>query len=237
MMEGINRLVTGMEQEARKLEIVTNNLANISTPSFKKVLVEYTGTSESNSADNKNAENKNCFMITDFSQGMITNTNNPADLAIDGDGFFVIETPSGTRYTRDGSFKISGDGKLMTYDDNFVLDEQNRPITVGSTKFEVGTNGEIIVNGIKTAKLKLVSFEKNNRLLKAGHNFYESNGMTEINASPQVLQGSIESSNVNTMMEMCNMINIMRKYESYQKMMQFLNESIQSANREVGRVS
>ncbi len=236
MMEGLNRIITGMEQEVRKFEVISNNLANISTTGFKSNLVEFTVAPGSKKMEKKNSENNDCSMITDFNQGVVNTTNNSFDFAIEGEGFFAIETKNGTRYTRDGSFKTDGEGALVTHDNNFVLDSQNKHIYINNARFTVNTKGEIVSDGKKVAEIKLVTFENPAKLVKLGFNLFDNNEMEELKTSAEIQQGAIESSNVNVMMEMAKMISIMRKYESYQKIVNVINDSMQAANQQVGKV-
>ncbi|MBI5416528.1 flagellar basal-body rod protein FlgF [Candidatus Poribacteria bacterium] len=236
MMEGLNRLIEGMEREGRKFEIITNNLANTSTAGFKKDLVEFTKMLDIGPKEiSKTPGDDNMVVLTDHTQGSINETNNNLDFAIEGTGLFVIDTPQGIRYSRDGNFCLNNENKLVTYDGYPVLDENNKPIIINKSKINVSSEGDIFVDDKKTTKFKLVTFENMSKLVKLGQNLFTCEGTKELKANVVLHQGAIESSNVNVMLEMSSMITIMRKYESYQKMIQFVNESIQSANREVGR--
>lgn len=157
----------------------------------------------------------------DLSQGELRPTGNPLDLAISGRGFFVVETPSGQRYTRGGSFAVDRDGFLVTRSGHRVMG-QGGPIQLGPGAVQVVVNeqGEVILNGEHVGTLMVVDFPQGTELA------YEGGGLIRAEGEPQeargfsVKQGFLEKSNVSPVEEMVKLLLISRSFESYQKALQ-----------------
>ncbi|MGE5405458.1 MAG: flagellar hook-basal body protein, partial [Candidatus Saccharibacteria bacterium] len=176
-------------------------------------------------------------VATDYSTGIPRPTENTNDLAIRSDGYFTIETPDGIRYTRDGSFKLSSDGRLVTTDGYPVMG-QNGYIEPKGT-FQVDEKGNVSVNGEALDYLKIVHFDDQKLLKKLGTNLFEAaegqEGQTMEN--PEVLQGFLETSNVNAVQEMVDLITVVRAYEVCQKMVQAEDEILSKSVNDVGRLA
>lgn len=172
-------------------------------------------------------------LFTDFEQGSFKQTSSDPDMALGGKGFFAVETPQGERYTRNGNFTVGVEGYLETKEGYPVLGENGR-LFLQDTKFTVNKNGEVYVRPIQNTdadsvlldRLKLVTFENDRYIAKQGSSLYKD---TEISGPaisadgdirPTVLQGFIESSNVNVVNEMVSMIEVNRAYEANQKSIQ-----------------
>jgi flagellar basal-body rod protein FlgF len=159
-------------------------------------------------------------MVRDYSEGALSRTGNPLDLGIKGKGWFAVETPLGTRYTRNGQFTLNADGEVVTSNGHRVLSENDTPVVIdpGTTKIEVTGDGTVKAGEIAT-KLKLVEFEDESVLRKTANTLYR----TEVEVDPpdaanaKVVQGALESSNVEAILEITDMIQTMRDYQSTQK--------------------
>ncbi len=175
--------------------------------------------------------------FTDFSQGALKTTGNNLDLAIEGKGFFEVLTPQGSRFTRKGTFSLSADGKLVTNDGFPVLrqgtpgvDPQSRVIQLpeGSKNLAVTNKGEIYSNGQQLASLSLVDFENNENIRKMGNALYAmidpAKANMNLNPNVTVHQGFVESSNVNIVKEMTDMIAASRQFETNQKAIKTFDE-------------
>jgi flagellar basal-body rod protein FlgG len=184
-------------------------------------------------------------VYTVFEQGSMKSTGNPFDLALEGNGFFVIDTPEGERYTRNGSFILGKEGYLLTKDGYYVMGE-NGPISLKKNNFKVDEDGNIYINAKykedplrlvsmeenmweqyeKLDRLKLVEFEDSRYLKKVGNSFWKStefSGEAEIigkGQRPRVIEQFLETANVNPVTEMVKMIEINRAYEANQKTIQ-----------------
>jgi flagellar basal-body rod protein FlgG len=184
-------------------------------------------------------------VFTVFTQGSLKQTENPFDLALEGEGFLSVLLPDGERYTRNGSFLLNDEGYLVTKHGEFVLGE-NGPIKVKKNNFVIDQDGVIYQNATfsgderrlvsleenewenleRVDRLKIVDFKRLRYLKKMGNSFWrdtEESGPAEIavgDRRPKVRQGFLESSNVNVVTEMVRMIEVQRTYEANQKMIQ-----------------
>lgn len=255
MIQGIYSSTAGMINQQIMLEVITNNLANVNTSGYKRDEISFSGmlnvlsTSKSRfpvsaSANAVNPEfagldTVSAKFTTDFAQGSIRRTDNPLDLALDGSGFFVIQHANGTRYTRSGNFSLDSTGRLVTVDGYPVMGI-NGVVQIQGDQVEIDSAGQVITDGMPVAKLKLVDFQGTNGLVKAGNNtFMIANAILaeEMHATAQVKQGFLELSNVNAVYEMAKMIEAMRVYESYQKTIQLISETLEKASDELGKIS
>ncbi|RKX96049.1 MAG: flagellar biosynthesis protein FlgC, partial [Spirochaetes bacterium] len=199
-------------------------------------------------------------VYTRFTQGAFKQTNNPFDVALEGKGFFTIQTDNGERYTRNGSFLIDKDGFLVTKDGYKVLGEKG-PIQLKKNNFIVDQDGNIFENkdymgdplrlvsqeenewknAVLVDRLKIVNFPKVRFIKKVGESLYRStqySGTASIivDNRPKVRQGFLEQSNVNPVIEMVNLIEVHRTYEANQKMIQSEDAALGRVINEVGRV-
>ncbi|WP_352419433.1 flagellar hook-basal body protein [Proteiniborus sp.] len=177
-------------------------------------------------------------IATDYTAGIITETGNKLDFALQGDGFFKVQTPNGVAYTRDGSFTLDANGELVTNEGHAVLG-QNGPIVLGQESFEVNEYGDIIIEGQVEYNLDIVKIDNKEYLRKQGDNLYttvDNVDAQEARFDGQVLAGYLETSNVNTIKEMVNMITAQRSYESNQKVIQAQDQLLDKVVNELGRV-
>lgn len=190
-----------------------------------------------------------------FEQGSLMETGSEFDFALEGDGFFTLETPNGIRYSRNGSFTISGDGYVVDNHGNYLLSEQGR-IRVARNNFKVDkqanimTNADVAFDGftsmtsndwqseISLGKLKLVDFKHKRYLVREGNHLYAEtkfSGVPQDLENPKVLQGFLEKSTVQPVDEMVRMIEVQRLYEANQKVIQTQDELIGHAVNRVMR--
>ncbi|ODN69344.1 flagellar hook-basal body complex protein [Methylobrevis pamukkalensis] len=165
----------------RKLDVIADNVANITTDGFKRQSLNFEEFAMPKARANtfERPDRINAFVsdwttTTDFSTGSIEQTGNPLDVALGGDGFFAVQTPEGERYTRAGSFQIDQTGRLVTSDGLPVLGEAGEILfEADETGIEIGANGSVATTaGIKD-RLKIVSFDDNRLLEKIGDNLYD----------------------------------------------------------------
>ncbi len=257
MVRGLYTAYTGMVNQQKRLDTITNNLANASTTAYKRegltaksfeemYTVKVNDLSEASiirrigtmSLGVKIGEN-----YTDYSQGSFKSTEGTYDLAIEGNGFFSISFTNkkgeeSIKYTRDGEFVTDNTGALRTKDGDYVLGEGG-PINIPTDATQIGitTTGEIYADGQYIDTIKVTDFEDYNYLKKYGENMYDAiDGATEIESTALLRQGYLEVSNINVVKEMVEMITITRAYESNQKAVQTADDMIQKAVNEVGKV-
>lgn len=245
---------TGMEAQQLNLNTIANNLANVNTPGFKRSKIEFQDllyqTPRASGSDSgggnlvpTGVEVGNGSRVAStskvFTQGQLTNTGEKLDIAIEGDGFYEIQRPDGTRaYTRDGSFKLNAQGQVVTADGMPVL-SGFQPIPAGATSISVSQDGEVTVQsatGNTTFSLQLARFANPAGLRSLGGNLYEetaASGTPELGKPGeqgfgQTIQGYIENSNVNIVEEMVNLIIAQRAYEINSKSIQTSDEMLQN---------
>lgn len=215
MVPGIYRLIDGSLAQKLRFDSIANNLANINTNAFKKDIISF----------NQILTLKNSSTI-DFAPGPIRFTGNKLDVALDRPGFFKIQTPRGTRYTRDGSFSLNVDGILVTQNGNIVLG-QNGPIKINGGNVSIESDGTVVVGNERVDKIVVVDFKQPQLLRKEGNSCYRYGGeqgdiFTAENVTVQ--NGYIEKSNVNPTEEMIKMVETLRVFESAQKAIQCMDE-------------
>jgi flagellar basal-body rod protein FlgF/flagellar basal-body rod protein FlgG len=233
-----NALLVGLSRQValgRELDVIANNIANINTAGFKadgSIFEEYV--SPTASADNFLSGDRRVSFVqdratwVDMSQGPVERTNNPLDVAINGKGYLVVQTPRGERYTRNGGLQISNTGELVTSEGYQVLGEsgpitfqpKDRSITIsedGTISAREGSN----TTDSQRGQLRIVSFDQPGLLQKDGSSTFTA----PANAAPQadkisrVAQGAIEKSNVRSVIEMSRMIEVTRSYTQVANML------------------
>lgn len=257
MVRGLYTAYTGMVNQQKRLDTITNNLANASTNGYKregataKAFSEYLTVKANDrtvgyitepighmSLGVKIGEN-----YTDYSQGSFKSTGNTYDLAIEGNGFFSISFTNkngeqSIKYTRDGEFTIDSEGTLRTKDGDYVQGEGGDIyIPTDATSVAITSTGEIYADGDYVDTISIVDFEDYNYLKKYGENMYETvDGAVQKDTGALIHQGYLETSNINVVSEMVEMITISRAYESSQKAVQTADSMLDKAVNEVGRV-
>jgi flagellar basal-body rod protein FlgF len=231
-----NTLLVSVSQQVAaydSMDTIANNLANISTPGFKRdstIFEEYV--QQAKPAEDETGQQKISFVwnagtARDLSSGRIEQTNAPLDLAINGKGYFVVQTANGPRYTRDGHFTIDSAGKLVTEDGDPVQGTGGSiTITPQDGDIFVSRDGTITGGGTTPSspstlgKLQLVQFDNETQLSKEGATLYSTTQATQPAPSATIRQGAIESSNVEPVVEMSHMIEVMRAYQAVSNIMQ-----------------
>jgi len=258
MIRGLYTAVSGLITQEAKQNVITNNMANVNTVGFKgdtlavKKFDDVLIANYDKIAGGKNVKNvigslsmgsKIDEVDTDFSTGMIQDTDKWTDFAVEGRGFFSVQRNDGISskemYTRDGHFHVNATGYLVNDNGDNVLginqsNGNKEPIYVGKDKFVSDNQGNLNIDGNPKYKLSTVDFNDYKALKKVGDNLYEGTNPVDNNAV--VKQNSLEKSNVNVINEMVNMMTVMRTFETNQKMVQAMDETLGKAVNEVGTV-
>jgi flagellar basal-body rod protein FlgF len=249
-----NTLLVGLSRQTlleRQLDVVANNIANVNTTGYKadsSLFEEFltSGAHEDNfvGADRRVSYVQDRATYRDFSQGAADQTKNPLDLAIDGSGFLVVQTPAGERYTRDGGLQLNNQGQLVTVAGNPVLGTSG-PIVFQPTDHDINVApdgtitvvaGNSMVDSVR-GKLRLVSFADAQKLLKEGANLYSAGeGAAQPDATSVVQQGFIEKSNVSAVSEMSRMIEVTRAYTQISTLLQQQSDLHKTAIQQLAEV-
>lgn len=257
MVKGLYTAYTGMVNQQKRLDVLTNNLANSATTGFKKegtvsqsfdhmYAIKIKDSSENylnRRIGSVSLGAKIGEVYTDFTQGAFQVTDNTFDFALEGEGFFGISFTNkagetSIKYTRDGAFTLREDGFLVTKDGDFVLNAQGNPIQLNTAaEIKVNRLGHILENGVMVDQLGVFDFEDYNFLEKYGENMVQPvEGAVMKEADGKVRQGFLEASNVNVISEMVEMINITRAYETNQKIIQATDSTLDKVVNQVGKV-
>ncbi len=251
MSQGLFVALSGAKLQELKLENISNNLANANTSGYKKDVisartfifdlenafdqispVKYPEESIHLPAAKKGIYAESLFYGTDFSQGFLKNTENRLDIALDGPGFFAVETPFGERYTRQGSFSLNSDGELLTPDGYKVRGQGLNNLT--NDNLEIDENGNVFVEGEPRGSIDIVEFANPALLQKEGHSLYalKTDKADEIAPNKtRVKQGFLEMPNIEVANEIVNLIQVQRMYEAYQKTMTTIDENTRNILR------
>lgn len=258
MLKSLNTAATGMTAQQTNMDVVANNIANVSTNGFKRSRAEfedlmYQTQKEPGAASGMNAVSPNGVQVglgvragavqKDFAGGNAQVTKNPLDIQIEGAGFFQILTPDGqAAYTRDGAFKKDPNGRMVDKNGNVLQPEITIPPDVSG--LEISANGEVrIIQGLNDApqtigQIDIVNFVNPAGLKALGKNLFAqtpSSGQAiasrpGLNGTGYLSQGQLESSNVNIVDEMVNMITSQRAYETNSKVIQASDQMLQTIN-------
>ncbi len=258
MIRGLYTSAYGMLEESKRMDVISNNLANVNTNAFKKdsvVLESFpevlmarindtaSKTNPSGRIGNMQLGSDVGEIFTYYTQGQLASTSSSLDMAFKNsdNAFFTIGVPDAEGeiiqyYTRDGAFTLNSYNELVTNEGYAVLGE-NGVITLSGEDFTVAEDGTIYENGEMLDKLLIKSFSDTTTLRKLGSNLVETTDATEEEPfSGTVMQGFIEQSNVNVIKEMVDMIAVTRAYEANQKVLQAQDGTLERAVNEIGSV-
>lgn len=259
MLRGLYTAVSGLVTLEKQQTNISNNIANATTTGFKNDILitksfdEVMLQNKDKVVGNKNVTQKLGSISlgaeidtieTAFTQGDLANTEKTTDFAIDGRGFFVVQRNTGTGteavYTRDGNFKVGVDGNLITTNGDKVLGVNKNtgavePIFVGGNEILLDSGNNVFLGNVATHTLATADFEDYSSLEKIGDNYYRGEDPI-MNANVYVEQGFLESSNVNIANEMINMMTTMRSFETNQRVLTIIDETLSKAANEIGVV-
>lgn len=230
-----------MMDNQRMVDIVSSNLSNEATPGYKSdqgVQGDFAEFLMRNLASGQDIGKMTmgsyvAGVATNFGQGTITTTGRGLDVAINGNGFFAVQTPQGVRYTRDGSFSRDSQGDLVTQSGYRVLDAQGKPIQLPTTDVTISGNGQIATaNGQAVGQLGFFSLATP---VHQGEGLYSGTP----GGQPQgvIEQGALEQSNVDVTEEMTNMMSAMRTFQASSQVLKAIDGALQKAANDIGRVS
>ena len=238
-----NTLLVGLSQQMalrRNMDIIAHNLANLETaaykaehPAFKSYVQDILN------ADGDPDEVKfvdDYGMVRDTSEGQFERTSSPLDVAIGGKGYFVVETPDGPQYTRNGHFRLNAEGQMVSTDGWPVLDINNQAIffTPQDTDLRIAKDGSISTALGEKGRLAVVTFENEAALERTGGTLYKTDALPEPSDNAELIQGSVEGSNVIAIAEITNMIEVMRAYDTATRLVKNAEDLSKKAISELG---
>ena len=245
MNSGMYSAVSGNIGTMERMDVITHNLANINTYGFKKdrmvfesVLKNAKNPTLSGGSMTEGPVLSDFTVATDYSPGSLKQTGNPLDISLDGDGFFVVNTPNGKAYTRQGNFHMDSDNRLVN-SEGYELQGDGGPITTKGGKVEIDIKGGVFVDGQQVGTIDVVDFPKPYDLKKIGGTLFVPSdpSVTEQPAvGTRVRQGTIEESNVQSISEMVLLIENTRCYEQCVKTIQSYDQMASKAANELGKV-
>lgn len=199
----------------RELEIVANNLANMNSTAFKAERVLFDDVMKKAGGSDPVSFVIDRASYTDYKTGPLIRTENTFDLAINGEGWFSVQTPQGVQYTRDGRFVVSPAGELTALDGSPVLDEGGAAILIPpeETEISIGNDGTITAGEIQVGRIAVYEFDNEQDLVRDAAGRYESLALPDIAAGASIVQGAIEGSNVDPIHEVTRLIELSRAYE------------------------
>jgi flagellar basal-body rod protein FlgF/flagellar basal-body rod protein FlgG len=245
MDSGFYAACTGLLAQTDALDLTANNLANLSTAGYKGQLEFYRSLDASMANHHISPLNQavNNFGVlggtaVDLKTGEFQKTGNDLDLAIEGQGFFVVKSPAGIRYSRNGSFHTDAAGNLLTATGDTVMGEQG-PVQLPSGEITISSDGTISQEGSVVATMKLVTFAPGTSLTAGGNSYYQAPAGSEQPADdPRLSQGTLESSNMNPVAGTISLMTLQRHAQLLQQALSIFHSVFDAAPaQDLSRVS
>jgi flagellar basal-body rod protein FlgF len=204
----------------RDMDIIANNMANMTSSGFRAEALLFEAVPVDAGERQRVNFVQDVALVRDLSPGTLTPTGNQFDLAIDGEGYFVVGTPEGPRFTRGGQFRLNEIGELTTPDGNPVLDNGGAPLAIplADGPVAVAADGTISTSVRTIGRLDIVTFDDHQDLEKAGDGLYRTDQAPAPAAGVKVVQGMLEGSNVRPIVEMTEMMSTVRAYQGTQRL-------------------
>lgn len=219
------KALSGAVAQMRRLEVTAQDLANVNTSGYKGQRLSFSEVLANRLPPDERPGGLVAVagQRTNLGQGEIQGTGNPFNLALEGDGFFVVQTSRGERYTRNGAFTLKADGTLITPQGDALLGEGG-PIQITGAKMEVAGDGTVTSDDGELGKIRIVRFVDPRRVAKEGANLFVSDTVNVQQAADlRVLQGSLEQSNVNPIDGMLSLIALNRQFEASERAMKLMD--------------
>lgn len=250
MTRGFYNLTSGILSQSRRLDVVANNMTNITTPGYKQetytdttfeeVLLSRVGNKDK-SANTPIGQGSYILapsqLYVDYQQGQLEETGLNLDFAIQGDGFFAIQTDNGTEYTRNGSFSLDGEGYLYLPGHGRVLGMDGQPIQLYTDQIEADGFGRIsAAGGGYYGQIGVFTFQDNGQLTINDSGLFGANGQAANAAQTPVVWRSVENSNVDMIQEMSRMMTAQRALQSASQVLKLYDGVLTKATSEIGRL-
>ncbi len=250
MLQGLYIAATGMRAEEGRQSVIANNIANASTPGFRRqqpvqrgfygVLMGKMGGSATGLSVQKSPGGGAQFIetYTDTALGPLTTTGDDMNIGLDGPGFLSVRTPEGDFYTRFGKLAVNGAGQLTTDEGYLVLGQGGDAVTVPPGTIKIDTTGRVLVDGQAVGQVGLTEFEDPHMLTRIGETLYSASDAAKARSGPaektRVAGGALEMANVQIPREMIQMTMGLRAYEANQRVINAFDETMSSLIQQVG---
>jgi flagellar basal-body rod protein FlgF len=242
-----NTLLVSLSQQLaayRSMDVIANNLANLSTPAFKREAVKFeeyvaqVAPSEGQTGTQSVSFVKDTGVVRDLNDGKLETTSAPFDLALNGKGYFAVQTASGERYTRNGHLMLNADSQLVTSEGDPILGDGG-PVTITPDDGDIHIAADGTMSGKlgQIGKLRVVDFADERALKKEGASLYSTSQSPTAATNAKIQQGMIETSNVEPVIEISHMIDVMRAYQATATLTQSQEDLIRQAIDKLGSSS
>lgn len=232
-------LLSQQDALQRQMSVVAQNIANVNTTGYKSndMLFEDFLVKPDKKFSHHMVLDRATLRNT--AQGTFIKTENPLDMAISGKGYFAVQTPQGTQYTRQGTFQMDAEGNIVTADGYPVLSGGGSTIAIptNAQSVEIGLDGTISTENGKIGRMQVVKFNNEQLMKQTYGGFYQTDEAAEVDEEAQLHQGMVESSNVKSIQEMTHVIQIQRAYERVARLIDGENQRLTNAIRTLGKVA
>ncbi len=230
---GLSRQVTLRNE----MNIIANNLANVNTPGYRGEKMVFNEYLERTQPGDRLSFVEDVGLARDLREGPINTTGNPMDMAINGLGFFAVDTPQGARYTRSGRFELNQQNQLVTADGHTVQGVGGGAITIPPEGGEISVAGDGTVsndNGV-LGRIRVVGFDDERQMKRGAGGLYSTDQEPVDRDNASVMQGALEGSNVEAIMEISRMMEVLRQHQSVARFLQDDHDRQQRVIRTLGQ--
>lgn len=237
MSDAIAALSDAMRNDAETLRVIGQNVANIETVAYRREIAVMRPNFDEATDDARAALARPQTIETSIDQrpGTLKSTSETLHLALEGPGFFVVDTPQGEALTRRGDFRLDNEGRLVTQAGLPVLGEGGAIHVAGATP-QIAPDGNVRMNGEIVARLRIAQVASESRLVPIGGDLYSGAQLPEGNDAARVRQGFLEASNVESVQEMVRLMETMRHFEALQRFVRGYDDMTSKAITELGKV-
>ncbi len=242
-MPGVENAIASMKLKEQELEVVAHNISNSNTTGFKEERIVFERILKQQQAGAPASAEEQFELkarkVVDFRPGDIQSTSNPLDVALQGEGFFEVQSRGGTFYTRNGSFVLDEQARLVNQAGDVVMGSQGPIVLREGGKVDISESGQVTLNGEEVGQVKVVTFEDMSKLSPAGNTLFraEEGALPKVATDVSVLQGKTETSNTNLVMGLVRLMQVAREYETYQRVLKNQGKMDEAAVSSLGRLS
>jgi flagellar basal-body rod protein FlgF len=237
----VTSLVLLSRQDAliRQMEVVANNVANVNTTGYKRQQMVFDDYMAKTQPGQRTDFVIDRGSFRDVTNGSLVQTSNPLDIALEGNGYIPVQTPQGTMYTRAGAFELNAEGELVNASGFKVLSGDGQPIVIPpeAKDIQIDKEGNIRTDIGQAGQIQAMVFKDEQELTEKGNGLYQSKETPQPEPATRIVQGAVERSNVQPVVEMTQMVEVLRAYQQTGRLLESEHERMRNAIRTLGRVS